>query len=94
MSWNISITKVARNDVALAIDAANPTGQDDLAKERDEQVVIAKQVAQGLATSDALFSGDPGDLFNISIYGHANPEHKSRDGWANDQVSVAVSRAT
>lgn len=93
MSWTISITKAIRQNAAEIIDAAQAVGNEDCPQEREEQVIIAKSVALQIVESDALFSGDPGDMFNISLYGHANPEHKNHEGYSNDTITINIYRA-
>src|SRR5438874_7655516 len=91
MSWNLN-ARVTRNDARGAIESAPVIGQDDLLDERNEQVRIAQEAAFAIIESDALFSGDPGDTFAVSLYGHANPEHKDREGWATDTITVSIMR--
>lgn len=91
MSWNVT-AKVTRKDARGVIESTPVIGQDDLLDERNEQVRVAQEAALAIIESDALFSGDPGDTFAVSLYGHANPEHKDREGWATDTVTVSVQR--
>jgi hypothetical protein len=90
MSWTLSVTKTTRATLQGDLEKATVSGNDEAPDERNEQVESAKRAALYIARSGAL--GD-GVAFNVNLGGHANPEHKPRDGWANDYVSVSVWQA-
>lgn len=50
-------------------------------------VQVALQAAKDLIDSGQFGSGD----FSVNIGGHAEPDHKQREGWADDCVSIYVS---
>lgn len=88
MSWTLSIpTKTPREQFDAAIDAATATGNEDVLTERDEQVRVAKEAAKSVVAEGAVGF----DTINCSINGHANPEHKPREGWANDTITINLS---
>lgn len=52
----------------------------------------ASEAAAEIIDSGVL--GDPDKYrFNVSLVGHANPNHEPRDGWANDSISISISQA-
>ena len=53
---------------------------------------MAEQAAKAVAAADDLLDviGTEGP-WNVSLSGHANPEHGRRGGWANDAVSISIS---
>lgn len=88
MSWSSSVSKVSRSELQAALEAALVLGNDDVPTERQEQVDAARAAALYIARSAAVGDG----AFNVSINGHANPEHKPRDGWSNDYVNVTINQ--
>lgn len=54
-----------------------------------EQITAAVAAAKALVASGAVGSG----TFNVTLSGHANPDHKPVKGWANDCVTVSVACA-
>jgi outer membrane protein TolC len=88
MSWSLSVPKTPRHEFAAAVDAASPSPtlpSSDVVQEMDEQVAAAKSAMKAFT---AAFRPEAALLG--SAYGHANPGHAPRDGWANDTVSVQV----
>lgn len=84
MSWSYSTTIEAGADFDLdaikkAVVAQNPDGLDQ---------INAAMTAAHLLMQDASFSN--ATEFYVSMVGHANPEHKPRESWANDAITVSV----
>jgi hypothetical protein len=88
MSWSLFISAVRMSNVAAAADAARAAATSPIP---DDQFDAALEAAQTVLDSGAV--GDIDDLFNISLSGHANPDHKPADGMSNDMINVTVSQA-
>jgi hypothetical protein len=89
MSWTASGTVATSGEVDLVVpsglDATTP-GYDLM----DQQVKSAHAAAKAIIDSGCVGSGP----YYVGISGHANPEHKPREGWANDSVYVSISQIT
>jgi hypothetical protein len=55
----------------------------------DEQFDAAMEATRALVKHAVVGAGN----VNVTLSGHANPGHRPRKGWANDQVTVSVSSA-
>jgi hypothetical protein len=97
MSWGqITVTSVAVADVAAAIDTATATYKASLAASDYvlDQAATDAITAASVAAKAIVDSGVAGDgLVNVTMNGHANPDHKPVKGWANDFVTITVSCA-
>jgi hypothetical protein len=93
MSWNVSLTDIAPSEVEAAAAKSyrdfKATYSDDAKAllAMDEQFEAALNVVRFLMPRDVVGEGN----INVSLSGHANPDHKPRAGWANDYVMVNVS---
>lgn len=59
--------------------------------EADAQLAAAKEAAKAIVKSGTV--GDPASvIFQVSISGHANPNHAPASGYANDAANVSVSQ--
>lgn len=95
MSWSISTTlKREGNAVDLANEVNKLRGLDrsmigntNCVKERDEQIEAAITSAFQLFACPIF---DNAAEITVSLSGHANPEHKMADGWANESITVSV----
>lgn len=99
MSWAIS--KVLNNesnevtdmfiqsgvDALRAIDRTH-IGNQQCEKERDEQIDAAIK-AVGTLLAQGGFANAAG--LSVTLSGHANPEHKSQPGWANEAINISLS---
>jgi hypothetical protein len=95
MSWTMTIPKTKGTEFLAAVNAADPIGQDepDVLAERNRQVLTAKEAIRAIIFARAL--GYEAEVsFSANVYGHANPECKPREGWANDTLTITVSQAT
>lgn len=89
MSFSLSVTAVHPDVEAAVADAAaryDLSGNDA----PDETRQLLDGVAKLAANAAEVAHLQPGDTVAVSISGHANPEHKPRDGWANNTVTVSV----
>lgn len=64
------------------------TQQEDLKKERDEQVGAAKNAAVALLACDVM--QDHFKRVQLDLRGHANPGHKPPPGWSNDFIGLSI----
>lgn len=93
MSWSVSGTvtdAVAVED--LVPDWDSYTDQTAV-PEMKEQLDAAHRAVQEIIDSCAL--GDPnseGFHVQVSLTGHANPDHGQRDGYGNDSIGLTVYR--
>lgn len=86
MSWSTSMKVAAKADADAAIDALT-TGTND--PKHEDQLRTAKLAAK------ALLTNIPGPYIYVSLSGHANGVGwQSKEGWANDCISVSVSQGT
>jgi hypothetical protein len=97
MSWgSIIATSVAVDEAAEKLAAAVTAYQTqleaadyDLDAAAKEQIEAASAAVNAVIASGAVGTG----LVNVSLNGHANPEHKPVKGWANDSITITVSCA-
>lgn len=90
MSWSTYIGPTAAKDVKASLDVAPlPEGVSDQVQ---EQVAVAKKAALAIVKSGAV--GGTDKHFNVSLSGHANPDHEPAEGWANDCITVSVAQIT
>jgi len=95
MSWSFAIPAPADDfDTAAAkaltdyhegLAAADVTLEDEAKQQIDTAVAAAKVLVE---------SGAVGAHVGVSLSGHANPEHKPKQGWANDTIAVSVYQLT
>lgn len=96
MSWSIYKVLEGENadvfstnaiDELEAVDRTN-IGNQNCVKERDEQIEAAIR-----AVSQLLLEGGFANAkeINVSISGHANPEHKTASGWSNEAINISLS---
>lgn len=89
MSWSAAASKI-RKDQITAIEATPQTAPEGCEEAFAEQLAAAIECAEHLA---AAVGGDDA-LVNVSMGGHANPDHASDfEGWADETVHVSVSVA-
>lgn len=96
MSYSFSVTNVKTEDVESALTTAFDSYQKNLASGDYELDAAAKeQGTAAIAVAKSLVDSGTvgGSVFNVTVSGHANPDHKPRSGWANDALTVAVSSA-
>jgi hypothetical protein len=97
VSWSASFPEGVRGD-ALDEDldpAKANTSPPDFDKWDDapaEQLVAARSLVYDLIEKGAV--GNSSKTFNVTLSGHANPDHEPAEGWANDMVSISVSQRT
>lgn len=91
MSWGVSYT-VANRDLTEESDAKLNQYLTDvvegLSDEAKHQVVVAMLNVITLIESGAI--GDPAESYNVTISGHANPNHERTPGWSNDGLSISI----
>ena len=102
MSWSLPVGTVrpagqiseAAQKTLAELRAKGPSwaGQFDAEETRDE---VAEQVEAAVEAALDLLPGlgDPEEV-TVNLYGHANPGHASRGGYANESITVSVTRAT
>lgn len=83
MSWSLSFNSLA------ALDRDEPSWG-TVPEDARDQYEAARVAALDLIASGAV--GGVGEDYNVSISGHANPEHEPRDGYANDCIAINVSQ--
>jgi hypothetical protein len=94
MSWNITAPSQTADTIEDAarelFDAFRSGYRDDESAlvAMDEQFEAALHAAQSVLASGAV--GET-PVF-VTLAGHANPGHRKRDGWANDQISISISQ--
>jgi hypothetical protein len=82
MSWSTSTDPVAKD----AIDPPAPVVGDYIKAEQAEQFEAAKKAAAALAEA----VGRPDDEVQVTMVGHANPEHAPQQGWSPEAITVTV----
>lgn len=91
MSWTISKSAIDAADIRVEMEAAADAYEanfpDGYSPEVQEQIDAAIECAEQLQSCVGT-----GKL-NVSLSGHANPEHKPHPSYANDTVMVSVSNA-
>lgn len=92
MSWSIQAFSITAQNVEHELNQAaekaiaNGAGGPDAQRETAEQMT-----AIGLCAIDAVQSGLIGKgPFTVALSGHANPEHKPREGWSNDYAQMRI----
>jgi hypothetical protein len=88
MSWGVTL-KVKDRDVVNAEDANALV--DGLSVEHAHQYAVALLSLIEIVDSGAL--GDPEAEYNVTFSGHGNPGHEITPGWANDHLTISISRA-
>lgn len=97
MSWNLTLTDIDPLDLgpngvensarkAYADFKANYSDAAEVFPIMDEQFTAALE-AVGVLLRGVVGAGN----VNLTLSGHANPDYKPRQGWANDYVSVHIS---
>lgn len=96
MSYGFTVTNVKVADVESALTTAFDTyqkglqsGDYDLDPAAKEQGIEAIVVAKAIVDSGVVGSA----VVNVTISGHANPDHKPRQGWSNDALTIGVTSA-
>lgn len=89
MSWG-TYTLGTSEEIKGLVEGLMPP-QTEPSVEVEDQIKAARAAAMSLLDSGCVGAGE---FFSVSISGHANPDHKPADGWANDSVSVNVRQAT
>lgn len=94
MSWSVGTTiNHERTGLGLqkSLDSLNAlvaSGNDQAAKERDEQLQAAiGAFFRMLADGGAL---DNAEEITVSFAGHANEGHKKDPAWANEYISISL----
>jgi hypothetical protein len=93
MSWSVGISGVEQGPKGSVKEAAlEQLGamKYDVTPEVDEQVEAAAAAVEAVIASGAV--GGLGKRFQVSMSGHANPEHEPASGYGNDCVSVYISQ--
>ena len=85
MSWSARI-KLTRPDNVEVLESSPGLETND---EAAEQFVAAAALAGQVIDSGVV--GYESDYI-ISVSGHANPDHKPAEGWANDYVNIQVTQ--
>ncbi len=86
MSWSAECEVKSDESIENAISELIAHGQQTL--EMREQFRQAKEVALSIVHSDVIGKG----AYIVRLSGHANPKHEFTEGYANDYVSVTISR--
>jgi hypothetical protein len=108
MSWSLNVGTVRPATAEAVRKAAEHTLADLRAKgpsyaaqfdQADTRQEVADQIEAGLGAAAVLLGGLGGDdeipeEVTVSLYGHANPGHQPRPGWANETITVTVTTAT
>lgn len=100
MSWSFGFvskgTLTDYNQQSMAAVTAYVDGQASLdnAVEPTTQEQIDAAVEAGRAIVKSKAVGPQEATFNVTLSGHANPDHAPREGFANDQVTVSVYQVT
>lgn len=91
MSWSVAKSAIDndRDSVYSELEAACEANV--AANGGTDEVVEQMQAATAAAADLAASVG--GSKINVSLSGHANPDHAPTSGYANDQVTVSVSNA-
>ena len=95
MSWSVSRAVGTGETIGERVNALQPLGVENPPQQVTEGIEAAKAGALALIESGAY--GDPKDPeigFSVNLSGHANPDHKPYEGWANDCVTVSVGQLT
>lgn len=102
MTWSLHLGAVALNEPARSIPkAAERTlaelrargpayaSQYDAEETRAE---VAEQIEAAVKAATALTNGlgEGVKAVIVNLYGHANPAHQPREGWAPESVTVSV----
>lgn len=88
MSWTGS-GQATEHGIAVTSLTLTPS-YDDADEQVQEQMSVAADAATKIIASGAV--GGPGKEYHVFVSGHANPDHKPAEGWANDGVTVSVSQ--
>jgi hypothetical protein len=94
MSWMVTIPATLRDQFLEKLQTTDPPGtnaEEPMKHEIAEQLVAAREAAREILASGAI--GIP-DYVQATLSGHANDNHRSSAGWANDVVTVTISCAT
>jgi hypothetical protein len=92
MSWALSATLNHTDGLTLEIDQLKSIdrtniGNSQCVEERDEQIELAIDAVSHLL-DDAAFANAA--EIGVTLSGHANPEHKTASGWANEAINISV----
>lgn len=90
MSWFVGPVQGKDDKVLDALEKTPVQGQDAKEEHVGEAVAAAIRALDLLIASDAV--GEAGTTYSVSASGHANPDHKPVEGWANDTISVSITQ--
>jgi hypothetical protein len=57
-------------------------------EEHQEQYQVVSEMVRDIVSSGAV--GDPDGKYYVTMNGHGNPDHKPKEGWSNDFVSINI----
>lgn len=90
MSWSLVAVEVSDDDLeevlkqmSAEVIAAHPDSED--------QISNAVELVKNLIDSGCL--GDESNSFNITLTGHANPNHEPAENMSRDMISISVQQA-
>src|SRR5258706_10338668 len=93
MSWSVStVIKHKHTDIGLqeSLDVLNAlvvSGNDQAAKERDEQLQAATEAFFRILANGGTL--DNAEEISVSFSGHANVDHKKVPEWADEYISIS-----